>query len=152
MEETMSEEPKVERSIADELGKLGQQMASAAKAAWESDDRKKLQSELTQGIEKFSQELSTTLEKATESEQAKELRVKAERVVEEVRSADVIDEIRKGILTGLEVLNRELGKLVEKLDATPDVPSVVEEVKDTASEVVENVTDVVDDAVEPKAW
>ena len=151
----MSEEPKVERSIADELGRLGQQMANAAKAAWESEDRRRLQSELTQGIEKFSQELSTTLDKATESDHAKELRVKAEKVVEEVRSADVIDEIRKGILTGLEVLNRELGKLVEKLDATPDVPSVienaVEQVKDTASDVVESVSDAVEDVVERKA-
>lgn len=116
----MSEEPKVERSIADELGKLGQQVASAAKAAWESEERRKLQAELTRGVEQFSQELSATLDKATESGQARELRGKAEKVVEDVRAADVIEEIRKGILTGLDTLNRELGKLVEKLDTTPE--------------------------------
>ena len=50
VEETMSEaptseEPKVEQNIADELEKLGQQLAKTAKAAWESDERKKLQTE-----------------------------------------------------------------------------------------------------------
>ncbi len=52
----MSEEPKVDRNIADELGKLGQQVANAAKAVWESEERRKLQAELTRGVEKFSQE------------------------------------------------------------------------------------------------
>ncbi len=161
----MSEEPKVDRNIADELGKLGQQVANAAKAVWESEERRKLQAELTRGVEKFSQELSTTLDKAAESEEAKALRVKAEKVVEEVRDADVIEEIRKGILSGLEVLNRELGKLVEKLDVTPDAPSTIEHageqvaeaaahvtetVAETVADVTEAAADAVEDVVEPK--
>ncbi len=154
----MSEEPKVDRNIADELGKLGQQVANAAKAVWESEERRKLQAELTRGVEKFSQELTTTLDKAAESEEAKALRVKAEKVVEEVRDADVIDEIRKGILSGLEVLNRELGKLVEKLDITPDAPSTIEHageqaaeaVAETVAHVTETAADAVEDVVDPK--
>ena len=161
----MSEEPKVDRNIADELGKLGQQVANAAKAVWESEERRKLQAELTRGVEKFSQELSATLDKAAESEEAKALRVKAEKVVEEVREADVIDEIRKGILSGLEVLNRELGKLVEKLDITPDAPSTIEHageqaaeavahvgetVSETVADVSETVADAAEDVVHPK--
>ncbi len=161
----MSEEPKVDRNIADELGKLGQQVANAAKAVWESEERRKLQAELTRGVEKFSQELSATLDKAAESEEAKALRVKAEKVVEEVREADVIEDIRKGILAGLEVLNRELGKLVEKLDITPDAPSTIEHageqvaeaaahvtetVAETVADVTEAAADAVEDVVEPK--
>ncbi len=50
VEETMagdatSEETKTERSIADELAKLGQQLAAAAKTAWDSEERKRLQTE-----------------------------------------------------------------------------------------------------------
>ena len=79
-------------------------------------------------------------------------------VVEEVREADVIEDIRKGILAGLEVLNRELGKLVEKLDITPDAPSTIEhageQVAEAAAEAVAGVTeaaaDAVEDVVEPK--
>ncbi len=115
----MSEEPKAERSIADELSKLGKQLAEAVKAAWESEDRKKLQAEIAEGFQKLSQEVGAAVEKASESEAARELREKAEKVVEEIREADVVEEVRKGILVGLEALNRELGKLLEKLESAP---------------------------------
>lgn len=120
----MSEEPKVERNIADELNRLGAQVADAIKAAWESEDRKKLQTEIAEGFQKFGAQVTEALDKAGESEAAKELREKAEKVVEDLRESDVVEEVRKGILTGLDALNRELGKLLTKLEAKPaDEPS-----------------------------
>ena len=115
----MSEEPKVERNIADELNRLGKQVADAIKAAWESEDRKKLQSELTDGFQKFGAQVTEAMDKASESETAKELRVKAEKVAADIRDRGVVDDVRKGILTGLDTLNRELSKLVEKLESKP---------------------------------
>jgi hypothetical protein len=113
----MSEEPKVEgRSIVDELSKLGQQMASAIKAAWESDDRKKLQAEILDGLQKFGDEVTQALDKAGKTETAQDLKVKAEKVATDVRASAVAEDVRKGIIGGLDVLNQELGKLVEKLE------------------------------------
>jgi hypothetical protein len=113
----MTEEPKVEgRSIVDELSKLGQQMAYAIKTAWESDDRKKLQAEILDGLQKFGDEVSEALDKAGKSETAQDLRVKAEKVATDARVSGVAEDVRKGIISGLDVLNQELGKLVEKLE------------------------------------
>jgi len=113
----MSEEPKVEgRTITDELSKLGKQMADAIKAAWESDDRKKLQAEITEGLQKFGDEVAEALDKAGQSDTAKELRVKAEKVTADMREKGVVEDVRKGIISGLDVLNKELGRLVEKLE------------------------------------
>ncbi len=113
----MSEEPKVERrTITDELSKLGKQMADAIKAAWESDDRKKLQAEITEGLRKFGDEVAEALDKAGQSDTAKDLRVKAEQVSADMREKGVVEDVRKGIISGLDVLNKELGKLVEKLE------------------------------------
>ncbi len=129
----MTEEPKVdetmgseemgsagqtttERSIADELAKLGQQLAAAARTAWESEDRKRLQSEITTGVQRFGQEISTAASKAVESDQAKELKTRATRVAEDVQKTDVIEEVRKGLLVGLEAINRELGKMLERME------------------------------------
>jgi hypothetical protein len=113
----MSEEPKVEgRSIVDELSKLGQQMAQAIKAAWESDDRKKLQAEILDGLQKFGDEVTEALDKAGQSETAQELRGKAEKVATDVRASSVAEDVRKGVISGLDVINAELGKLVEKLE------------------------------------
>ncbi len=53
----MSEETHVEKNIADELNKLGKQVADAIKAAWESEDRKKLQNEITEGLQKFGDQI-----------------------------------------------------------------------------------------------
>ena len=84
----MSEEPKVEgRSITEELGKLGKQMADAIKAAWESEDRRKLQAEILDGLQKFGDEVTVALDKAGKSETAQDLRVKAEKVAVDVRAS-----------------------------------------------------------------
>jgi len=115
----MSEELKGERNIADELSKLGKQVADAIKTAWESEDRKKLQGEITEGLQKFGAQVTEALDKASESDTAKELRVKAEKVAADMREKGVVEDVRKGILTGLDTLNKELGKLVEKLESKP---------------------------------
>lgn len=133
----MSEEPKVERNIADELGKLGQQVADAIKAAWESEDRKKLQVEITEGFQKFGKEVSEAVEKAGESATAKELREKAEKVAGEIRESDVVEDVRKGILSGLDALNRELGKLLEKLETKPSAEAPTEVEPPSAPEATE---------------
>jgi hypothetical protein len=119
----MSEEVKAEKSIVDELNKMGQQVADAIKAAWESDDRKKLQNEITEGLQKFGDQVTDAAKKASESDAARQMREQAEKVVAEVRESNVTEDIRKGLLNGLEALNRELGKLLEKLEnKTPPAP------------------------------
>lgn len=117
-----------ERSIADELARMGAQLAAAAKTAWESEERRKLQQEITSGAQRFGQELASAVTKATESEQAKELKTKATKVAEDVQKTDVVEEVRKGILVGLEAINRELGKLLERLESKPEAEDVVEAV------------------------
>jgi len=125
---TMSEEKRAERNIADELNKLGKQVADAIKAAWESEDRQKLQTEITEGLQQFGNQVTEAAQKAGESSTAKQLREQAEKVVTEVRESDIVDDVRKGLLTGLDALNKELGKLLEKLEAkqepkTPPEPA-----------------------------
>jgi hypothetical protein len=117
-----------ERSIADELAKMGAQIAAAAKTAWDSEERKKLQSEISTGAQRFGHELSAAVTKATESDQAKELKTRATKVAEDVQKTDVVDEVRKGILVGLEAINRELGKLLERLETKPEAEQAVEAV------------------------
>jgi hypothetical protein len=127
LEETVID-AKSERSIADELAKMGAQIAAAAKSAWESEERKKLQGEITTGVQRFGQEMTSMVSKATESEQAKELKTRATKVAEDVQKTDVVDEVRKGILVGLEAINRELGKLLERLETKPEAEQVVDAV------------------------
>ena len=115
----MSEGTREEKSISSELTRLGKQVADAINLAWESEDRKKLQTEITTGLESFGVQVSDAMRKASESEAATQIRDQTEKVVIQVRQSDVTGEVRKGLIAGLEVLNKELGKLVERLEAEP---------------------------------
>ena len=134
VEETMGEEAKTERSIADELTKLAQQLTTAAKTAWDSEERKRLQSEIMTGMQRLGQELNSAVNKAAESEQAKELKMRATRVAEDVQKTDVADEVKKGILVGLEAVNRELGKLLERMESKPGETEVAAPATHTAGD------------------
>ncbi len=112
----MAEEPRSETNIVDELDKMGQLVAQAVRSAWESEERKKLEAEIVEGLRKFSDQVSTTAKKASESDAAQQIKAQAEKVAAEVKEKDVAEEIRKGLLAGLEVVNQELGKLVERLE------------------------------------
>lgn len=133
VEEPVAEEPQAERSIADELAKLGEQLAAAAQRAWDSDERRRLQNEITTGVQRFGQELSDAVSKAAESDQAKELKTRATRVAEDVQKTDVIEEVRKGLLVGLEAINRELSKLLERMEPKAGEAEVAAPVTDTAA-------------------
>jgi hypothetical protein len=123
----MTDQPRTPATITDELSKMGKLVAQAFQSAWESDERKKLEAEFSEGLRKFSDEVTAATKKANESDAAKQIKVQAEKIVAEVKEHDVAEEIRKGLLVGLEAINQELGKLVERLEprktAAPEPPA-----------------------------
>ena len=137
----MSEGSGEEKTISSELSRLGQQVAEAINKAWESEDRKKLQSEVTTGLESFGSQVSEALRKASDSEAASQIRDQTDKVVTQVRQSDVTGEVRKGLIAGLEVLNRELGKLVERLEVPPQESAPPEADSGGAAEPVEPPAD-----------
>jgi len=129
----MAEEPRTEKNITDELNKLGQQVADAIKAAWASDDLKKLQAEISEGLQKFGDQVGDAVQKASESEATKQLREQAEKVAVEIKESDVAGEVRKGLLTGLDALNKQLSKLLEKLETKEEPEEAPAEVEPAES-------------------
>jgi phage-related protein len=103
-------------TITDELSKMGKLVAQAIQAAWESEERKKLEAEVVDGLRKFGDEVSAATKKAGESDTAKQIKTQAEKVAADMQQKDVAGDIRKGLISGLEVINVELGKLVERLE------------------------------------
>jgi hypothetical protein len=141
MEGEMSTENGEEKTISGELSRLGQQVADAINKAWESEDRKKLQTEVTTGLESFGAQVSDAMRKASESDAASQIRDQTEKVVAQVRQSDVTGEIRKGLISGLEVLNKELGRLVERLEVPPQPPAESAAETAEAAEPVEPPSD-----------
>jgi hypothetical protein len=134
----MADEVKHERSVSDELSKLGKQFSDVIRTAWESDDRKKIQDEIIEGLQKFGDEVTEALQKAAESEPGKQVASQAEKVIADVKESNVAEDVRKGLLQGMDALNRELGKLSEKLEKQPAAAS--EAKKPPEAEATEEVT------------
>jgi hypothetical protein len=88
------------------------------------------------------------MRKASESDAATQIRDETEKVVVQIRESDVTGEVRKGLIAGLEVLNRELGKLVERLEVTPQPSAPVSESAGPA-ETAEPVTEPAEGANPP---
>lgn len=112
----MTDQPRTPSPIAEELNKMGKLLVQAVQAAWESEERKKLEAELTEGLRKISDEVTAAAKKANESDAAKQIKVQAEKIATEVKEHDIAEEVRKGLLVGLEAINQELGKLAERLE------------------------------------
>jgi hypothetical protein len=132
----MADETHAPSTITEELGKMGKLVAQAVQAAWESEERRKLEAELAEGLRKFSEEVSTATKKAGESDAAKQIKFQAEKVASEVKERDIAEEVRKGLLTGLGVINLELGKLIERLE-----PRKPEPMAETPAEPVVETTE-----------
>jgi len=137
----MAEETAEEKSISSELARLGKQVAEAINVAWQSEDRKKLQAEVTSGLDSFGAQVSEAMRKASESEAATQIRDETEKVVAQIREGDVTAEVRKGLIAGLGVLNRELGKLVERLEVTPQPSEPPASESDGSAETAEAVAE-----------
>ena len=112
----MNEEPRPKSDITEELSKLGNQVAEALRAAWESEDRRRLQAEVTEGLQKFGDQVEGTVKRASDTDAARRMREQAETVANKAAQSDVVAEVREGLLNGLQALNKELSRLLTRLD------------------------------------
>lgn len=113
----MTQEPKPEEgSILHELTVLGQQLGSAVKALWESEESKTLRADIAEGIAEVGRQIDTAVQSAQESEAAKEFSTQVRATVEKAREADVAEQIEQGLVSGLRELNTHLAKLVSSWD------------------------------------
>jgi hypothetical protein len=114
-------------SVADELSRLGSQLAEALRLAWESDERRRLQAELTEGAKLLGEHLETAAQRARESQKTQQIKDQARRVADKIHDSNAVDDVRAGLVSGLEALNQEMGRLVERLSqgnrqASPPAP------------------------------
>jgi hypothetical protein len=122
----MDEKPREEGSILGELKLLGEQLGTAVKALWESEESKHLRQEIAEGITEASRQIDTALKSAQESEAAKEFSTQVRGAVDKARETDVAEKIGEGLATGLHELNAQLNKLLSSWEvrkaAEPETP------------------------------
>jgi len=116
-----------EGTVVEELGELGRQLGAALKAAWESEQRRELQQEISEGLKALGDELEEAVKTARESEAIRELQADIKQAVETTWQSEAIQDIRRGLLKGLRQINQELSKLAASWQAKPAAEAEAEE-------------------------
>jgi plasmid replication initiation protein len=108
----VTEEKETKSEILGELESLSQQLVTAVKSLWDSEDSRKLRQEIGDGFSELGRQLDQAVKSAQESEAAKEFRVQVKETMDKAREADVAQKVEQGLVDGLRALNQELSKLV----------------------------------------
>ena len=110
----MNDENHSESNIKDEFRNLGHNLKQAVNSAWESDGRKNLQQEIEAGVTELGSILNQLADDFNSSETGQKMRSDVEDLGERVRSGEVEENIRSGLLSALKQANTELKKAVDK--------------------------------------
>ncbi len=108
----MTEETKRgEGEIADELKRLGRQLHSTAKTAWESEERRQLEAEIVSGLNALVSEIERALRGVRVGPEGEVLEARAREVKEKAQSGELGTEARGAFLRCLRQINAELDTL-----------------------------------------
>lgn len=111
-----------------ELHSLGQQLSTAFKSLWESEESRKLREELEAGFVELGHQVETAVKSAQDSDAAQQLGEQVRETMEKARESDVAARLEEGLVTGLRDLSEQISKMVSPVepgaptDATPEAP------------------------------
>ena len=108
----MSEEQKPTGDVLDELKLFGQQLGTAVKSLWDSDESRNLRQEISDGLAEAVHEMDKAVKTVQDSDAAKEFSQQVRGTVDKARESDITDKIQQGLVAGLRDLNTELSKLL----------------------------------------
>lgn len=114
----MTSGEKGEDSLQAELDALGENLQRAIRGVWESDERKRLQSDVEQGLEGTLQHLRRELREFQDSETGDRLKADLESVRSELHSGETAARVRQEILSVLQRLNAELERTARPASET----------------------------------
>lgn len=127
-----------EFDVIDELKNLGRQFAEALDAAWNSEERQRIEGEVREGVHSFVEEVDKVFREVKVSEAAAKVKTEAAGAKEKVESSDIGQKAVGGFVMGLRWLSEELGHLADQFNApektAEDVEPVVAEAPVEAAE------------------
>jgi uncharacterized membrane protein YccC len=107
----MSEQNKSNTSeLVDQLNKLGENLGNLLRAAWESEERKSVEREVTAGLDQMSAKLSETAEKIRNDAYLNNAKKQAQDAWETARGPQIVSEVQQGVMDTLKRINEELAR------------------------------------------
>ena len=129
----MTEEQKPDSDLVEELHALGQQLSTAIKALWESEDSRQLRQEIGEGFVEVGRQVNSAVQSAQESEAGQQFGEQVKEAMDRARESDLAGQLEEGLVTGLHEMNKGLSNLVASLEpaaTTEEAPQSESEVED----------------------
>lgn len=124
--------------LAEEFKKFGRQFAETIEAAWTSEERVRVETEIREGVHSFVDEIDAVIREAKSSEKAEKLMNDAAGVKSRAESSEFGTKARDGIIQGLAWLSDEFGKLADQFAASEKSP---EDIDDAPAEEADSNTE-----------
>ncbi len=120
----MNDMPETHEDLGEEFRRLGRNLKEALQAAWDSDERQRLEHEIELGLNNAAAALKGAAKEFSETPAGKHLRDEIKDLGKRVRSGEVESKVRQDVVGGLRALNAELERAAEtwrsKRAGTPD--------------------------------
>lgn len=116
----MSENPEHEEGLASEFRALGKNLVSALNAAWESPERKRMQSEVLSGLNELGATLQKEVDNLSNSDASQQVKSSVEQIGERIRSSETQMKVRQELLSALKTANLEIQKVIDRWSVQPD--------------------------------
>ncbi len=108
-EVSMSEQNKQNASdLVDELNKLGENLGNLLRGAWESEERRSIEREITVGLEQMSKKLNDAADKIKTDAYVKDAKQAAKDAYEAARVPQILEEMQRGVVGTIRRINEEL--------------------------------------------
>jgi uncharacterized membrane protein YccC len=116
----MVPEDRTPDDLAAELRALGANLKEVLKAAWESEERRRLQTEIGSGLEDLASTLKSAAQEFSESPTGQRLKADVQDARERLRKGQVEGRMREDMLAALRKINAELSKAAARRSSEDD--------------------------------
>lgn len=110
-------------NLRDEFRALGENLKSIINAAWESEERRKLQEDIEAGMRELGIAMNDFADEIRSSQAGETIRREAADFQERVKSGEVEEKARHEIVKVLQGLNAEISKAVDRMSGTMETES-----------------------------
>jgi hypothetical protein len=104
----MTEKPDFPADLASEFRRLGENLKEALRAGWDSEERRRLESEIEAGLDEAATAIRGAAGEFSDSPTGQRLRAELHDLGERARSGELESRVRQDIVSALQAINREL--------------------------------------------
>lgn len=129
-DETVHDGKQAEPDIVEEMKNLGRQFAEALRAAWNSQERQKIETEVREGLDMFVTELEKGFRELRDGQATQRAKQEVSQVKEKVEGAELGRKAKNAMADGLRWLSEEFNNLAAQFTPTeksPDNETVLDE-------------------------